>query len=71
MARDFDQTVKVYPDVSSGVTLGAALLGGPAVGALVLLAQQVLDKPIDQVTQLSYRVTGGWDNPRVERGSGN
>lgn len=70
-ARDFDQTVKVYPDVSSGVTLGAALLGGPAVGALVLLAQQVLDKPIDQVTQLSYRVTGGWDNPRVERGSGN
>ena len=69
VARDFDQTVKVYPDVSSGVTLGAALLGGPAVGALVLLAQQVLDKPIDQVTQLSYRVTGSWDNPRVERGN--
>ncbi|HSW13030.1 MAG TPA: YhdP family protein [Solimonas sp.] len=70
VARDFDQVVKVYPDVSSGVTLGAALLGGPAVGALVLLAQQVLDKPIEQVTQLSYRVTGSWDNPRVERGSG-
>lgn len=71
VARDFDQTVKVYPDVSSGVTLGAALLGGPAVGALVLLAQQVLDKPIEQVTRLGYRVTGSWDNPRVERSSGN
>lgn len=70
VARDFDQTIKVYPDVSSGVTLGAALLGGPAVGALVLLAQQVLDKPLEQATQLSYRVTGSWDNPRVERGSG-
>jgi len=71
VARDFDQTVKVYPDVSSGVTLGAALLGGPAVGALVLLAQQLLDKPIEQATQLGYRVTGSWDNPRVERTSGN
>lgn len=71
VARDFDQTVKVYPDVSSGVTLGAALLGGPVVGALALLVQQLLDKPIDQVTQLSYRVTGSWDNPRVERVSSN
>lgn len=71
LARDYDQTIKVYPDVSSGVTLGAALLAGPAVGALVLVAQQLLDKPIEQVTQLSYRVRGSWDNPRIERGSGN
>ncbi|MFT4047280.1 MAG: YhdP family protein [Solimonas sp.] len=67
-ARDYDQRVTVYPaGVSSGVTLGAALLGGPAVGALVLLAQEVLDKPLDQVTQLSYHVTGSWDNPKVEK----
>jgi uncharacterized protein (TIGR02099 family) len=69
-ARDYDQRVKVYPDVSSGVTLGAALLGGPAVGALVLLAQELLEKPLDQATQLSYRVTGSWDNPKVERAEG-
>ncbi len=68
IARDYDQKVTVYPaGVSSGVTLGAALLGGPAVGALVLLAQEVLDKPLDQVTQLSYHVTGSWDNPKVEK----
>lgn len=67
LERDYDQRVTVYPDVSSGVTLGAVLLGGPAVGALVLLAQELLDKPLDQVTQLSYRITGPWDNPRVER----
>jgi uncharacterized protein (TIGR02099 family) len=68
VARDYDQRVSVYPaGMSSGVTLGAALLGGPAVGALVLLAQEVLDKPLDQVTQLTYHVSGSWDNPRVER----
>ncbi|MEW6169584.1 MAG: YhdP family protein [Pseudomonadota bacterium] len=68
LARDYDQRVTVYPDVSSGVTLGAVLFGGPAVGALVLLAQELLDKPLDQVTQFSYRIRGPWDNPRIERG---
>jgi uncharacterized protein (TIGR02099 family) len=70
VARDYDQQVSVYPDVSAGVTLGAVLLGGPALGALVLLAQEVLDKPLDQVTQLSYHLTGTWDNPKVEKTGG-
>jgi uncharacterized protein YhdP len=69
-ARDYDQQVTVYPDVSAGVTLGAVLLGGPVAGALALIAQQVLNKPLDQVTQLTYRVTGSWDNPQVERVGG-
>ncbi|SFF63809.1 TIGR02099 family protein [Fontimonas thermophila] len=67
LARDYDQRVTVYPDLSSGVTLGAALVGGPAVGALVLLAQELLDKPLDQVSQFSYHISGPWDNPKVER----
>src|SRR3546814_11839890 len=62
VARDYDLRVAVYPaGLSSGVTLGAALLGGPAVGALVLLAQEVLDKTLDSVTPLTYLVYGGWD----------
>lgn len=68
-ARDYDQEVTVYPDVSGGVTLGAVLLGGPVAGVLTLLAQEIMGKPLNQVTQLSYRVTGSWDNPQVTRGS--
>jgi len=68
-ARDYDQEVTVYPDVSSGLTLGAVLLGGPLAGALTLIAQEIMNKPLNQVTQLSYRVTGSWDNPQVTRGS--
>ena len=68
--RDYDQQVTVYPDVSAGVTLGALALGGPVAGVLALIAQEILHKPLDQVTQLSYRVTGGWDNPQVERADG-
>lgn len=67
VARDYDQRVSVYPDVSAGVTLGALLIGGPAAGVLALIAQQVLDQPLDQVGQLSYRLTGNWDDPKVVR----
>jgi uncharacterized protein (TIGR02099 family) len=65
--RDYDQRVNVYPDLSSGITIGALLLGGPAAGALALVAQEVLEGPLDQVSQFSYRVTGSWDDPQVER----
>lgn len=68
-ARDYDQQVTVYPDVSGGVTLGAVLLGGPIAGALALIAQEVMGKPLNKVTELSYRVTGSWDNPQVTQGS--
>jgi uncharacterized protein (TIGR02099 family) len=67
VAKDYDQNVTISPDYSSGVTLGAALLGGPAVGVLVLIAQEVLEKPLDQVTQLSYHLGGTWDNPEVRK----
>ncbi|HVT34567.1 MAG TPA: AsmA-like C-terminal region-containing protein, partial [Nevskiaceae bacterium] len=69
-ARDYDEHVTVVPDISSGVTLGAALLGGPALGALAFVAQEVLDKPISEATQLQYRVTGSWDNPDIKRVEG-
>lgn len=68
-ARDYDQQVTVYPDVSGGVTLGAVLLGGPIAGALALIAQEVMGKPLNKVTELSYRVTGSWDNPQVMQGT--
>jgi len=66
-ARTYDQHVTVYPDVSSGVTLGALLLGGPAAGIIALIAQEVLDGPASKLSQFSYTVTGSWDNPQVQR----
>ena len=64
--RSYAQTITIYPGLSSGVTLAATVLGGPAVGLFTLFAQELLDKPLDQVTQLSYRLSGTWDNPQVE-----
>src|SRR5436189_159241 len=59
--------------VSAGVSVGAAvlLLANPIIGAAVgagsLLAQKVLQDPIEQMFALEYVVSGGWSDPVVER----
>lgn len=64
-ARDYDQRVTVTPDISSGVTLGATLLGGPIGGGIALVAQSLFGKPFNRLARFSYRVTGSWANPEL------
>jgi uncharacterized protein (TIGR02099 family) len=66
-ARDYDQKVTIHPQVSSGVALTGAALGGPAVGLGLLLAQQLFKKPLEELSELSYRLHGPWDNPSIDR----
>ena len=69
-------TVRVHPALSSSVSAGAAVLFianpivGAAVGAGALLAQKMLNNPIDQLFSYDYRVTGSWADPVVERVGG-
>ncbi|MEP7180845.1 MAG: YhdP family protein [Betaproteobacteria bacterium] len=66
-------SVKVQPALSMGVSAGAALLFlanpiiGAAVGAGALLAQKVLQDPIEQLFSYNYTVTGSWSDPVVVR----
>jgi uncharacterized protein (TIGR02099 family) len=67
--------VRVQPTLSAGVSVGAAVLlfANPIVGAAVaagsLLAQKVMQDPIEQMFSYEYVVTGGWSDPHVERTS--
>lgn len=61
-----DQQVTILPGISHGFTAAATVLGGPAMGLFLLLAQELLDKPLDQVGQIAYRIQGPLDNPTVE-----
>lgn len=65
-ARDYDQQIEVYPQVSGGITLGAAVLGGPVGVGLAVLVRELFDAPLDRATRISYRLTGSWDEPEVE-----
>jgi uncharacterized protein (TIGR02099 family) len=66
--------VRVKPALSSTFSAGAAVLFlanpivGAAVGAGTLLAQKLLNNPLDQLFSYDYKVTGSWSDPQVERG---
>jgi uncharacterized protein (TIGR02099 family) len=65
--QDFDQMVTVTPEVSASLPIAGAVAGGPAVGAAVYLAQKVLGKRVDRVTNILYTVKGPWENPTITR----
>lgn len=65
VSEDFDQTVTVTPKISSSLPLAGAIAGGPAVGAALFLAQQLVGDTLDKVTKVRYSVTGPWDKPKV------
>jgi uncharacterized protein (TIGR02099 family) len=65
--------VRVQPSLSSSVSAASAALFianplvGAAVGAGTLLAQKFLNQPIEQLFAYEYGVSGGWDDPVVQR----
>jgi len=67
VAEDYDQRVKVVPNVASGLPTLAAVLTGQIVPAVVLALIEKLTKPeVDKATGIYYQVTGSWDDPLVE-----
>jgi len=70
-ARDLDQIVTVIPHTSVALPIAGALAGGPAVGAAVLLAQQLVGEEVDSITATHYAVKGSWDEPQITKISRN
>lgn len=63
-----DFTVRVVPSVGDSVAAAAAVaLLNPIVGVGALLAQRILKDPLGQMLAFEYRVTGPWEDPKVER----
>ncbi|MCB1863940.1 MAG: TIGR02099 family protein [Chromatiales bacterium] len=67
LARDYDETVTVTPNLGLSLPLVGVAAGGPAVGAAVWLAQSVLGRPVERIARFRYEVTGPWDEPVIER----
>lgn len=55
--------IKVTPLVSDTVSL-AAFAGGPAVGAIALLAQKILRDPLNKLAAFEFEIGGTWDDPQ-------
>ena len=66
VARTHDQVITVSPRLDATLPLAGALVGGPAAGLAVLVAQQALSSKLEKLQRFRYSVTGSWDAPRVE-----
>ena len=70
-------SVRVQPSLSTVVSTGAGAaavmllaanpLVGAAVGAGTLIAQKIMQDPIEQMFSYEYSVRGSWSEPVVER----
>ena len=60
--------MRVVPVIGDSVAAAAAVaLLNPIVGVGALLAQRLLKDPIGQMLAFQYRITGPWEDPKVER----
>jgi hypothetical protein len=58
--------VTVQPELGGSAALGVAVIN-PLAGVATLLADKILQGPLNKVFSFEYLVTGKWDDPKVER----
>ncbi|MDR0379057.1 MAG: TIGR02099 family protein [Candidatus Accumulibacter sp.] len=58
--------VTVQPEVGDTAAVGMAMVH-PAVGVATWLANKVLRNPLGTVFGYHYRITGTWDDPKIEK----
>ncbi len=64
--HSYDQEVTVTPQISSTLPLAGILAGGVGAGVVMLIAEKVLEKPINQIASYKYTIKGSWDKPQIE-----
>ena len=65
--RDLDLEIGVTPHLMEELALTGGLIGGPIVGAAVVVLHALIKKPFEKSTRIEYTVKGGWDDPIVAR----
>lgn len=66
-ARDLDLDIGVTPQLVEELALTGGLIGGPVVGAAVVVLHNLIKKPFEESTRIKYMVKGSWTNPVVTR----
>lgn len=63
--HSYEQQMIVTPHASNALPVAGAVLGGPAVGALTLFLQKILQKPLDSALSYRYVISGDWESPQI------
>lgn len=65
VAQDYDQRITVRPQIGGGTAVVGALVSGVGVGALMLIANELLGEPFDELGVLRFHLSGTWDEPLI------
>jgi uncharacterized protein (TIGR02099 family) len=64
--QDYDQTVVVVPRVGRVLPTIGAITGGAVGAAAGFFVQGMFHKGLKDVGKIIYKVTGSWDDPKIE-----
>ena len=66
VARDYEQFAVVSANFGNALPVAGALVAGPQVAAVLLIISQIFKKPLQEVSQVYYDISGTFDEPIVE-----
>jgi len=66
VSRDYEQTAVVSASFGNALPVAGALVAGPQVAAALLIFSQIFKKPLQEVTQVYYGISGSWDEPIID-----
>ncbi len=64
--RDYDQAAIVSANVGNTLPIVGAVVAGPQVAAALLIFSQIFKKPLQEVGQVYYSISGSWDEPTID-----
>ena len=64
--RDYEQAAVVSANVGNSLPIVGAVIAGPQVAAVLLVFSQIFKKPLQDVGQVYYSISGSFDEPAVD-----
>lgn len=64
--RSYTQTAIVSAKVGNTLPVVGAIAAGPQVAAAMFLFSQIFKKPLQDIGQVYYGISGSWDDPAIE-----
>ena len=64
--KQYEQAAVVSANVGNTLPLVGAVVGGPPGAAAMLIFSQIFKKPLQEVGQVFYDMSGPWDDPAIE-----
>ncbi len=64
--KTYDQTMFIIPKIGETLPVIGSLAVSNAVGWGLLLIQKIFKKPIEKSVEIEYKVSGTWDDPKLD-----